>query len=319
MQITLYGVRGSLPSGISANEMEGKIEQALELFLERGYSKKEDIKTFMNDLPLHQKGTYGSSTMCIEVRTESGSVLFDSGSGIRNYGVKYHKTEKEFHIFQTHYHWDHTCGLPFFIPIYMEGRILNFYSPHNSFQNGIRDLFKAPYFPVPYEFLPSTHHFHHVEKYKPLQLCGLEITPFQLDHPNESFGYHIQEGDKRVVICFDAEFKRMSRQDLGKDLEYYQNLNMILFDGQYTMSEVLRKIDWGHCTAHVGVDLCLREAIKKLVIVHHDPQSDDEHLYHQEQITRQYYDRQLRTYKHENPDISPVEIMWGYEGLVLQV
>ncbi|MGK5095083.1 MBL fold metallo-hydrolase [Deltaproteobacteria bacterium TL4] len=319
MQVTLYGVRGSLPSGISGKALEARIEHALQLFFQLGYTRAEEIHPFLENLAFYQKGTYGSNTMCVELRNEKGSIIFDSGSGIREIGSKYYLTQQTFHIFQTHFHTDHTCGLPFFIPIHMSGKELHFYSPHSSFQQGIEDLFKAPYFPVNYADLASKHYFHNVKKYKAIKLFDMVITPFQLDHPNDAYGYHVQEKDKRLVICFDAEFKRMSRQDLGEDLKYYQGADVILFDGQYTMSEVLQKIDWGHCTAQVGVDLCLREAIKHLVVVHHDPQSSDEKLHELEHIVNRYYKRLYKTLKTENPKQIPLEITWGYEGLTLEL
>jgi hypothetical protein len=111
----------------------------------------------------------------------------------------------------------------------------------------------------------------------------------------------------------------MSQQDLGVDLQFYQNADLIIFDGQYTLSEVLNKIDWGHCTAQVGVDLCLREQIKRMVVVHHDPTSDDMRIDELERTVSQYYKRQLRVLKEENPNQSSLDVTWGYEGMIIDV
>ncbi len=319
MRIKLYGVRGSLPSGLVADSVESKIENALRLFVSRGHSRLEEITPFLNSLPFYQKGTYGPSTPCVEVSSEQGSVLFDSGSGIRVYGVNNFRTQDEFHIFQTHFHWDHTCGLPFFVPIFIPNKVLHFYGVHKNLQKHIETLFSDPYFPVSYKDLPSIHHFHQLNKYEPVQLYGMKITAFELDHPNTAYGYHIECNGKRLALCFDTEFKRMSRQDLGDDLPYYQNADMVLFDGQYTISEVLQKIDWGHCTAKVGVDLCLRENIKTMVIMSHDPNSDDQKIYRMSSDVKAYYELHYEEMKREEPDISPLEILVGYEGMELEL
>ena len=147
----------------------------------------------------------------------------------------------------------------------------------------------------------------------------MQITPFQIDHPNDAFGHHIEYEGKRVLMCFDTEFKRMSRSDLDQDLAYYQGADLIIFDGQYTIADLLKKINWGHCSPNVGVDLCLREGIPRLVIVCHDPASSDEHLYKQERQVEQYFRQHYKEIKSENPEIAPLEIVWGYQGLCMEV
>lgn len=295
-----------------------KIENAIKIFIDKGYSKKEDVSKLISELPLYKKGTYGPSTSCVRVETDKGNIVFDGGSGLQSYCSDYINGQ-EFHLFFTHFHWDHICGLPYFRQLYIPNKKINFYSCHENFDEHIKLVFKAPHHPVPYDLLASEKRYHYLQPYKSIQIYDMEITPFCLDHPNKAYGYEVKYENKRLLICFDTEFKRMSRNDLGLDLKYYQNADMILFDAQYTMKEVLNKINWGHCTAQVGVDLCLREKIKELVLVHYDPTYDDKTIDDVSKLVQNYYEDSYSQILEENPKQQPLKIVWGYEGLDLEL
>ena len=89
MKITLHGVRGSLSTGLHPDILYQKIQRALHLFVEQGYSSPDDIPTFLKNLHFSEKGTYGGYTMCVEVENTEGFVIFDAGSGIKTCGKKY--------------------------------------------------------------------------------------------------------------------------------------------------------------------------------------------------------------------------------------
>ena len=53
------------------------------------------------------------------------------GSGLRAYGKSQGCLEglRKYHIFSSHFHWDHIHGLPFFDPAFMKDSEIHFYSP----------------------------------------------------------------------------------------------------------------------------------------------------------------------------------------------
>src|ERR1044072_1864535 len=74
---------------------------------------------------------YGGNTPCVEVRTDTNSlVILDAGTGIRELGRAL-MTQSNGNtlapdpiaadIFLTHAHWDHIQGIPFFAPIFQQG------------------------------------------------------------------------------------------------------------------------------------------------------------------------------------------------------
>ena len=97
MQLTFWGVRGSLPS------------------------------------PEPWAWRYGGNTPCLEIQTEDQLFILDAGTGIRDLGHDLIANRRQVglvaNILLTHYHWDHIQGLPFFEPLYHANSTLHFFGP----------------------------------------------------------------------------------------------------------------------------------------------------------------------------------------------
>ena len=79
MQITFWGVRGSIPTPGPATVQ------------------------------------IGGNTSCVEVRAGKAILIFDGGTGLRLLGKKLQKeVPVTAHMFFSHVHWDHIQGFPFF-------------------------------------------------------------------------------------------------------------------------------------------------------------------------------------------------------------
>ena len=53
----------------------------------------------------------------------------------------------------------------------------------------------------------------------------------------------------------------------------------MIFDAQYSLTEVLDKLDWGHSTAIMGAEFAHRANVKRVAMFHHDPTSNDEKIW----------------------------------------
>ena len=82
-----------------------------------------------------------------------------------------------FHIFMSHFHYDHVQGIPFFGPAYIPNNKLVFHGCHEKLEQSIRDQMQSPYFPVTFEEFKSTVSFEvHQPRVGDLSACEVETV-----------------------------------------------------------------------------------------------------------------------------------------------
>lgn len=333
MQVKIWGARGSLPSPYRPDQVVDRVRRVMEEFFNAGHGNKTQIDAYLKSLPLTQVGGFGGNTPCVEVKTEKTQLIIDGGSGIRLLGYDLLKGpcgrgQGEVHILFTHFHWDHLIGLPFFTPIFIPGNQIHVYAVQPDLPDVFKAIFKKPYFPVPLEHLGATIHYHRLEPRKKTRIGDIEFTPYQLDHPDPCWGYRFEHGGRVFSHCVDTEAIRVSREELGPDLPLYQNVDLMVFDAQYTLMESIEKINWGHAAASIGLDIAMREGVKRVLFVHHDPASTDEKITQAESEARRYYQSQIKSSRRAHaaegsaPAASPLhEVDWvfAHEGTTVDV
>lgn len=325
MKVTLWGIRGSLPSPMTPAAVTARVRHVLEAF---GAARKSNPQLtpqdYLERLPVDQLGGFGGHTACIQVATPQTSLIIDGGSGIRRLGEQLMlgacgMGRGEVHILMTHFHWDHLIGLPFFVPMFIPGNTIHFYGVQDDLEENIRAMFTKPRFPVPFEALGSRIVFHKLSPRMAVDFGDMRVTPYQLDHPDPCWGYRFEHENKVFSYCVDSECTRMSAKDLGPDLPLYQGVDVMIFDAQYTFIEATEKINWGHSSGPIGVDLAVREKVKRLYFIHHDPAASDQKILKAEQQTRDYYNslrKQAEVYKEP---FHEVDWCFAREGMVIDV
>lgn len=320
----MWGVRGSLPAAPARSQAFSKVKKALESFVKQQKNNPQlSVDEFLN-LPESQQPCYGGHTSCVEVFTDKTQLIVDGGSGIRPLAEHLMAGpcgmgKGEAHIFMTHFHWDHLIGLPFFIPIFIPGNRVHFYAVQEDLEQNIRRMFTKPNFPVPFEALGAQIFFHSMEPRKPQMIGDIQVTPYQLDHPDPCWGYRFEHQGRAYSHCVDSEALRVSRDDLGLDLPLYQNCNVMVFDAQYTFEEAIEKTNWGHSSAPIGLDLAMREKIPKVYFMHHDPSASDEHIAYLQRRTEDYYQARLKALRDSGSDVFEVDWEFAWDGLVFDV
>ncbi|MGE0525970.1 MAG: MBL fold metallo-hydrolase [Bdellovibrionales bacterium] len=314
MRVKLWGVRGSLPSPGLPDSFRFRLEDVLTQFerlKEAGVSIS--ARAFVETLPPHLIGGYGGNTSCAEVNHGGARLLIDAGSGIRGFSDHIMRTvpaTQEFHIYLTHFHWDHLIGLPFFVPMYIKGKTVHFYSVQEEMEEALRTLFRKPFFPVPYESIQSQVKVHRVAPRKPFRVGEINVTPYELDHPDPCWGIRVEAGGKILAWSVDTECTRSSREEMAEDAKLYYGADLMVFDAQYTFGEALEKINWGHSSGPTGIDVAIREEVKQAVFVHHDPGATDEMIRRAEEQTQQYYEEILRMRKKSG--MSAPDLRWHF-------
>jgi phosphoribosyl 1,2-cyclic phosphodiesterase len=294
MRIHFWGVRGSIPTPLLPGQLKSKISAILERLGPADIESPQSRERFLAGLPPWLFGTTGGNTPCITVSLEKSPecAVVDAGSGMREMGLAQAKAvpkPNRYHVFFSHFHWDHLQGLPFFGPAYDPAVTINFYAPFKNPEAALQGQMTSPYFPVHLEAMGSTKNFLPLEK--PVSLQGFSVSFKKMNHPGDSYSFRVDDGKHRFIYATDTE---LSAADFVKNQEntaFFHHTDLIVLDAQYTLGEAIEKYNWGHSAFSMAVDFAANWGIKHLILFHHDPTYDDKKLYNILQSARWYAER----------------------------
>jgi len=297
MRIRFWGVRGSLPSPQLPSQIKSKISAIIERITPDDLKSPESRERFLAGLPPWLFGTVGANSPCVSVQLDDKTpepkdlLIFDSGSGIRELGIAMVKArlKPHYHIFFSHFHWDHLMGLPFFNPAYDPSVKIDFYSPFAAIETILHGQMTSPYFPIHMESMASQKRFNTLSD--PIMLNGASISFRKMNHPGDSYSYKINDGKRTFIYSTDTE---LSANDFIKNEEntsYFSGADLLVIDSQYTLGEAIEKYNWGHSAFSLAVDFAANWKVKHMVLFHHDPTYDDHKLFNILQSAKWYTER----------------------------
>ena len=283
MKVHFWGVRGSIPTPLTSSQIQGKISAVVQRIQSKDIVSQKTRELFIESLPENLYGTVGGNTTCVEVRLEDDTILvFDAGSGICRMGadlVRKNEYIREYHLFFTHFHWDHIQGLPFFAPQVYDPRCrINFYSPVKNFKNIISNQMRTPYFPVTIDVFQKNISFNELHS-NSIQIGNATISWRRMKHPGGVFSYKIEEKGKTLIFSTDTELRNADFEKTAANNTYFKNVNTLILDSQYTLDEAIEKYDWGHSSYSLDVDFASAWNIKNLILFHHEPMYDDNKMF----------------------------------------
>ncbi len=256
VQVTFWGVRGSVPTPVPANL------------------------------------GYGGNTSCIEVRAQDGvQLIIDAGTGLRALGLSLtgeSAARPDTHLFLTHFHWDHIQGLPFFICLYDPGSRVTIYSDREpeELRRFLEGQMTAPYFPVGLTSVPATWNFVRIGA-DPIRIGGVSARSFPLNHPQGGCGFRFEYEGIAVVHASDLEHgdDEMERILIG----IARDADLLIYDAHFTPEEYPSRRGWGHSTWLDAVRIARAARVKRLVLFHHDPSRDDRQIDEMVALAREHF------------------------------
>lgn len=222
---------------------------------------------------------YGGNTSCLEIRCGGRLFIFDAGTGLRLLGQSLmEQGDIDAHLYLTHTHFDHICGLPFFAPFFAPGNQFRLAAghlkPETDLKQVLEEMMMAPLFPVPpsiFQAQVSYTDFTAGETQSPGN--GVVIRTAPLNHPNRATGYRVQYDGRS--ICYITDTEHVIGSPDQNILGLIQGADLVIYDSTYTDDEYPAYAGFGHSTWQEGVRLADAAGVKTLVIFHHEPTHDD--------------------------------------------
>jgi anti-anti-sigma factor len=316
MKVKVWGVRGSLPTPLTAQDVEEKIRQAIHGMTGVDTANPDAVRAYVAGLHPLVRGTVGGNTTCVEVKAAGATIIVDGGTGLRNLGLELMsgpcgQGQGTVHLFFSHAHWDHIQGFPFFTPAYVPGNRIVVYS-HHDLELALTEQQRFLYFPVSLSFMAASLSFVRLDEAVPVTIGRVTVRSSRNRHPGDSFAYRFEEPRSVFVFASDAEYQDLDEASLEERRNFFRGADAVLFDAQYGLRESWEsKANWGHSSAMIGVDLARDAGVKRLLLFHHEPSYSDAQLLEIQSTAIAYQAQTERGL--------PCEILLAHEGMELDL
>lgn len=245
----------------------------------------------------------GGNTSCVEIRVDDQLVICDAGSGIIPLGNELMAQNKirNLLVILTHYHWDHICGLPFFVPAFVPDWNIDFFGPgqcDDEIREHVSAQMQAPYFPVGTETWLANVNYLQPTKNQEITQGAISFEYHNVHHPGTTYGYRIKVQGKSILYISDNEcsylgksidrkfdelteeekqlYEEMKKEEHLAEIEMVKDADILIHDAQYTPEDYEKKRGWGHSCYVDTVNIAIEAGVKELYLYHHDPNYDDD-------------------------------------------
>ena len=266
----------------------------------------------------------GGNTPCVEIQAGGHTIILDAGTGIIALGQHLVARSREQDepikatLIFSHFHHDHTQGLPFFAPAYIPTTTLQIFTPdlyHQPSGEILANVMAAPTFPLSFQGLRArkitqaltengilqfnkTSGDSSLDSANVLEPDSVQIRAMRsYGHPQGVMIYRIEWQHKAVVYATDTEGYRGGDQRL---VDFAHQADLLIHDAQYTDDHYLGRLagapvtqGFGHSTATMACETARAARVGQLALFHHDPNYHDEMVAAIEQQARKCFPNTL--------------------------
>lgn len=291
----------------------------------------------------------GGNTTCVQVKSnclpEGMILVVDAGSGFVPLGYDaLRENVRNVQILFTHYHHDHTQGIPLAPLTFIKRIPISCWGPVDSGKGPreiLEHLMQIPFFPVDFASVASHFTFHKVEHpntkviivhpeggIKQLPVDQFEnfessakllpirdgkyhksecliIKLLRSNHPERTISYRFEEGPTGKAFVLLTDHE--NQDGIPNDLKaHLKGADLLTMDSQYKRDKYMNQTaGFGHGTADYCAKVALTVGAKRLGLTHHDPSSTDEDV---EQIlleAQKALEVEIDMLKKKNPQFLP--------------
>ncbi len=249
VSVKFWGVRGSVPTPIVANQR------------------------------------YGGNTICVEVLMGDQRLIFDGGTGLVGLGQHLQEistaqtTNIEAHLLFTHTHWDRIQGFPFFQPAFTPDNRFSIYGGialnGASIKHCLTDQMLQPHFSMPLQNMLAKLSFHTLCDRDSFQIGDILVETLLTNAKTGAIGYRLTWQDFVIVYATDT----LTEQIDPDFLKFTAAADLLIHDGTYSDLSYLYSGEHADRLAprpwETGITLTEKANVKKLALLHHSPIQND--------------------------------------------
>ena len=215
---------------------------------------------------------YGGNTTSMALSVDGEAFAFvDAGTALIAYRDFDLVLSRAAAVFLTHYHWDHIQGLSMLGEMWDGNCTVSIYgedSPRDTLTRAI----SPPWFPVS---LAGQNNIAFKGVSEPVEIGGVTLTAFGVNHPQGAIGYRIDGPTSSVAVITDHETVAESTPRL---LAAVDGVDCVIYDAQYLPSEMALHLGWGHSTWEDAVRFVSLVGADRLILTSHDPRRTDDEV-----------------------------------------
>ena len=132
---------------------------------------------------------------------------------------------------------------------------------------------------MPFDSLAASIEFVTLQPGRSYDIAGWSVTARLQNHSGDSYGFRFVRDGRVIVYSTDSEHRLDVPDEVEGAATFFADADLVIFDAMYSLAEAVSvKEDWGHSSNVVAVELCQLANAKHLVLFHHEPANDDEHI-----------------------------------------
>jgi phosphoribosyl 1,2-cyclic phosphodiesterase len=239
--------------------------------------------------PVASNARHGGNTPCVEVRAADGEILIlDAGLGLHWLGddlmdAGFSGGGGHAHILVSHTHWGHIQGIPFFLPMLVEGNRFSIYGPGQTdrpLSQLLIEQMDSTFCPVPNFFDDRVGAkldiFDLGNTGGEFEIGSTHVTSRPVNHVPDvpCLGYRLESEDGSLAYIPDVEYANESQRQTS--LELANGVDVLIHDAHFASTDPTQATaGCGHSSDRDALDIGRSAGAGRVLLFHHHPDRDD--------------------------------------------